>query len=62
MRLRTILPILGLLALAACGDDTANQTGSTNNAGSTTTAPATPNNSPNTTAPATPNTPAAPRP
>ena len=66
MRLRMILPVFGLLALAACGDDAANQTGSTNNAGgasNTTTAPATPsNNSPTGTAPATPTTPAAPRP
>lgn len=32
MRLRTFLPFVALLALTACGDDAANQTGSTNNA------------------------------
>jgi hypothetical protein len=30
MRLRTLLPIAALFALTACGDDAANQTGSTN--------------------------------
>jgi hypothetical protein len=64
MRLRVILPVLGLLALSACNDG-ANQTGSTNNNGApanTTTAPATPGSSPNTTAPATPTTPTPQRP
>jgi predicted small lipoprotein YifL len=32
MRLRMILPLAALLALAACGNDGPDQTGSTNNA------------------------------
>ncbi|WP_404291411.1 hypothetical protein ACD578_05020 [Microvirga sp. RSM25] len=32
MRLRMILPLAVLLALAACGDDGSDQTGSTDNA------------------------------
>jgi hypothetical protein len=31
MRLRILLPFAAVLALGACGDDAANQTGSTNN-------------------------------
>lgn len=44
MRLRTILPVVGLLALAAC-NDSSNQTGSTNQTNpppAATTAPANP--------------------
>jgi hypothetical protein len=56
MRLHAILPVVIVLALAACSDD-ATQTGSTNNRdtpANTFNTPATPGSSPNTTAPARP--------
>jgi len=64
MRLHAVLPVVIVLALAACSDE-ATQTGSTNNRdtpANTSTTPATPGSSPNTTAPATPTTPAPSRP
>lgn len=42
MRIRTILPLLAVLALAACGEDGPDQTGSTDQNNPSTTAPANP--------------------